>query len=53
LSSEITALVPDNSSFFGLPWYAQAIVLGDLPADGHVDLDPQSSSASGGLVGSF
>ena len=43
--------VPLNTGFVCLPWYAQAIVFGDVTGDGVNDLDPMFSSASTGIVG--
>ena len=47
-----SAPVPLNSSLVGNPWFAQAVVLGDLPAGAGI-LDPWFSSASGGVIGTF
>jgi hypothetical protein len=44
--------IPLNTGFLCLPWYAQAIVLGDVTTDGVVDLDPMFSNAASGIVGS-
>ena len=43
--------IPVNTSFVCLPWYAQAIVLGNVNTDGVADLDPMFSNAANGIVG--
>ena len=43
--------IPLNTGFVCLPWYAQAIVLGDVTGDGVVDFDPMFSNAATGVVG--
>ena len=43
--------IPCNTAFVCLPWYAQAIVFGDITTDGVVDLDPMFSNAATGIVG--
>jgi hypothetical protein len=44
--------IPLNTGFVCLPWYAQAIVFGDVTTDGGApDLDPMFSNAATGIVG--
>ena len=43
--------IPLNTSFVCLPWYAQAIVFGNITTDGVVDLDPMFSNGATGIVG--
>jgi len=51
-TSMFSAPVPNNFGLVGNPWYAQAVVFGDLPAGGS-PLDPWFSSAVGGIIGTF
>ena len=44
--------IPDNCALVGMPWAAQAVVMGDLPGGSGV-LDPWFSSASQGVIGTF
>lgn len=50
--SSFSAPVPLACSLVALPWFAQAVVFGDLPA-GSGTLDPWFSSSAGGIVGTF
>ena len=43
--------VPVNCNLVGLPWFAQAVVFGDLPSSPG-SLDPHFSTAVGGIIGS-
>jgi len=45
-----TIAIPCNSSFVGMPWYAQAIVLGDIPGHGVNALEPMFSNAITGII---
>jgi hypothetical protein len=47
-----TIAIPLNTGFVCLPWYAQAIVLGDVTGDGDNEFDPMFSNAATGIVGS-
>ncbi len=51
-TAAFNAAVPMNCGLLGAPWFVQAVVFGDLPAGGGL-LDPQLSSAAGGVIGSF
>ena len=51
-TSMFSTPVPLDFGLVGNPWYAQAIVLGDLPVGAGV-LDPWFSSAVGGTIGTF
>ena len=50
LTTPGTIPIPCNTTFVGMPWYAQAIVLGDIPADGVNDLDPMFSNSLYGII---
>ena len=50
--SNFCTSVPALPSLVAMPWFAQAIVFGDLPA-GSGALDPWFSSAASGIVGTF
>jgi hypothetical protein len=45
-----TIAIPCNTTFVGLPWYAQAIVFGNVITDGVNDLDPMFSNGIGGII---
>lgn len=51
-TSMFAAPVPADFSLVGNPWFAQAVVFGDLPSGGGA-LDPWFSSAIGGMIGTF
>ena len=50
--SNFSASVPPLPSLIAMPWFAQSIVFGDLPAGSGI-LDPWFSSAASGIVGAF
>jgi len=51
-SSSFSVTVPASCSLTSMPWFAQAIVFGDLPGVGGA-FDPWFSSAATGIVGTF
>jgi len=51
-TASFSAPVPLSCGLVASPWFAQAVVLGDLPAGAGV-LDPWFSSAVGGTIGTF
>ena len=51
-SSPCTVPVPLRCSLLGMPWYAQAVVLGNVTGDGVDDLDPMFTNGVMGLIGS-
>ncbi|MAB80093.1 MAG: hypothetical protein CMJ89_12145 [Planctomycetes bacterium] len=51
-STTFSLAVPLNCALIGKRWYAQSIVLGDLPI-GPGTLDPWFSSASKGVIGTY
>jgi len=51
-TSMFSAAVPNDLSLAANPWFAQAVVFGDLPSGGGI-LDPWFSSAIGGTIGTF
>lgn len=50
-SATFSAPVPLRTALLCAPWFAQAVVLGDLPGDGVTDLDLAFSTAVSGTVG--
>ena len=52
LPATFSRMVPLNCALVGSPWYAQAIVLGNLPAGAGL-FDPWFSTAAGGTIGTF
>ena len=51
-SKSFSAAVPVNCALIGSPWFAQAMVFGNLPAGGGV-FDPWFSSAVQGVIGNY
>jgi len=51
-STPCTIPVPVNCSLLAMPWYAQALVLGNVTGDGVDDLDPMFTNGVMGLIGS-
>jgi len=51
-STSFSVTVPASCSLTSMPWFAQAIVFGDLPGGGGL-FDPWFSSAATGIVGTF
>ncbi len=50
IPASFSVAVPAACSLVGTPWFAQSLVMGDLPPGGGA-LDPWFSSAAGGIVG--
>ncbi len=50
LTTPGTIPIPCNTTFVGMPWYAQAIVFGDVTTDGVNDLDPMFSNGITGVI---
>ena len=50
--ASFSAMVPLNCTLVGSSWFAQALVLGNLPTGGGI-FDPWFSSAAGGTIGTF
>jgi hypothetical protein len=51
-SAPASTSIPLNTNFLCLPWYALAIVFGDVTTDGVADLDPMFTNGAFGIVGS-
>ena len=50
-STPFSIPIPLNTNLLCRPWFAQAVVFGDVTSDGVLDLDPAFSSAATGQVG--
>ena len=51
-TASVTVNIPNNCSLVGSQWYAQSIVLGDLPSGAGL-FDPWFSTANAGVIGTY